>query len=286
MTTEPSYQIGQDWEDVEVVTGISVGSIISIQNQGRAGDIIECFIGSVPPLPDISGVSIKQFEVYRLTPTEKAWVRCVRYDIQAGSTNKNRKCKAKIFIDGAIQQSSSINNDLIGGNSALTTQGFSELNSKLGNQYEVSMVFNNVTSIAPVFYGFETGSNPVILKQRDVYGGFVSATYEVFTEASYSGGDVVNAFNNNDLIINPTGVNIVSNPTVTIEGNQFSSVTSLLGSEVVGNRLQTSFGGAAGEKILKPNTKYLVKITNLLTAAVGVIAVRLYYYEGKISTTT
>ena len=186
-------------------------------------------------------------------------------------------------LEGTRRIKVAIQESVIGGNEAVTTQSFSELNSKNGSQYEVEIPFPAIVNLTPVYYGFETGSNPVILKQRDIYGAFVNAKYEVFTDATYTGGDVVNAFNNNDLVINPTGVNIVTNPTVTVEGDQFGAVTSLLGSEGVGHRSLTSFGSQTGEKILKPNTKYLVKITNLDVLAIGILAVRLYYYEGLLS---
>ena len=225
MPTEPSYQIGPDWLDTESITGLLTGTYITIQNQGRAGDVLECYLGETAPTGDTAGVSIAQFQTSRVTSEEKVWLRYIRYDIQAGALAQARRCKTKILTGNAIQESAAINNDLIGGTSALTTQGFSELNSKNGSQYEATMIFNNITTIAPVFFGFKTGDSPVILKQRDVYGGFIDARYDVFTGASYTGGTVVNAFNNNDLVVNPTGVSIVANPTVSLTGTQFSPVT-------------------------------------------------------------
>ena len=280
--TEPSYQIGMDWTDVEALTGIEQVSELIIQNQGRAGDIIECAIDSVQP--DYAGVSISQFTAKRITPDEKVWIRYVRYDIQPGSyENQDRKCKVKILSNSQIQDVSAINYDLISGNSAITVQGFSELNSKDGKQYEVAMLFEDISGGSSAYFGLETSDLMVIVKQRDVYGDYVTATYEVFSTADYAGGTTIDSFNNNDLVINPANAVITQSPVVSDEGLKFSVTTNLLGAEGSGNKAITSFGAQAGEEILKPNTKYLVKITNTNNSAIDALAVRLYYYEGPIS---
>ena len=171
------------------------------------------------------------------------------------------------------------------GSQALTTQNFPEANSKNGTQYEVTGAFFNITNLSPVYVGFETGDLPVIIKQRDIYGSFVNADFDVFKNAEYTGGTVINSFNNNDLVIRPALSTVTINPTVTVEGAPFGAKTYLFGSEATGNRILSTFGDAAGEKILAPNTKYLAKVTNNVAAtAIALLGLRIYFYEGPLST--
>lgn len=170
------------------------------------------------------------------------------------------------------------------GSQPLTVQGFNESNSKRGVQYETSLLFTNITQAAPVYIGFETGDLPVIIKQRDIYGNFVGGEFDVYKDSTYSGGTIIPIFNNNDLTPNPALSEVTQDPTVTDEGDQFGATTYLIGSEGSGNRNISTFGDAAGEKILAPNTKYVGKITNTETAAIDDVAIRLYFYEGPLST--
>lgn len=165
---------------------------------------------------------------------------------------------------------------------ALTTQSFTEANSKQGTQFEAAMLFETIASATPHYFAFITGASPVILKQRDISGGFVNARYDVFKNADVTGGTTVEAFNNNDLVVSAPGVTILQSPTVNVEGVAFGPTTYLLGSESLGTRLLSSFGGAAGEKVLAPNTTYLVRISNIDVAAIGLLSVRLWFYEGPL----
>lgn len=178
----------------------------------------------------------------------------------------------------------SLDEGVYNGKQGVTTQGFPEANSKNGTQFEFSQRISNLVSLTPQYIGFETGDFPVIVKQRDVYGGFVNADLTIFEGATYTGGTPIEYSNNNSLVDNAGGVNIVLSPSVSNEGDQFGIVTPLLGSEGIGGRLISTFGGAAGEKILAPNTKYLIKFSNLATTAIALLSIRVYWYEGPLST--
>ncbi len=165
---------------------------------------------------------------------------------------------------------------------SITVQGFTEANSKQGRQYEAVVRIPSLAGGASTYVGLTTGSDPLVIKQRDVYGGYVDADFTVYEGSAYTGGTAVPTSNNNNILPRDCLSTVSLAPTVTTEGNVFGAVTPLIGSEGVGNRTITTFGGNAGEKVLAANTQYLGKFTNNDSKAMEVTVLRLYFYEGPI----
>ena len=95
MTTVTSYEIGNDWVDLNTLTGIPVGSGMRLQNTGLAQDVIQGAISDFAPPSDFSGVFMKQITpMYRVTEGEgRVWVRLYRYD-----RTQNKLTKARLQV--------------------------------------------------------------------------------------------------------------------------------------------------------------------------------------------
>ena len=170
-------------------------------------------------------------------------------------------------------------NGIFQGFRAITTQTYTEANSKLGVEHEGSTLFTAAgLSVNNTF--FVTGSLPVALKGRVI--GFTGdgVTAEIFTGATYTGGTSVDYQNASD--INPvTGLSqIIVGAALVDEGVLAFAPDHLIGN--TSNQGKGSTGAIVGrEKILKPNTTYLFRITSLDSASQS-IASLLTWYEGEL----
>ena len=185
--------------------------------------------------------------------------------------------------DGLINVSENIASEmpdgLFSGTRAITTQSYTEANSKLGVEHEGSTKYT-ATSLSVNDTFFVTGSLPVALKGRVI--GFTGdgVTAEIFTGATYTGGASVPYQNASD--INPVAglSQIIVGATVSTEGTLAFAPDHLIGN--TSNQGKGSTGAIVGrEKLLKPNTTYLFRITSL-DAATQDIASLLTWYEGEL----
>ena len=162
---------------------------------------------------------------------------------------------------------------------ALTVQSYTEANSKIGVEHEGSTLFTAPGgSVNNTF--FVTGALPVSLKGRVI--GFTGdgVTAEIFTGATYTGGTSAPYQNASD--INPVAglSQIIVGALLVDPGVLAFAPDYLIGN--TSNQGKGSTGAIVGrEKLLKPNTTYLFRITSL-DAATQDIASLLTWYEGGL----
>lgn len=168
---------------------------------------------------------------------------------------------------------------------AFTTQSFSEANSKNGTQYEASDKVANLGVGANRDTILITGNFPIIIKSRQIVFNGTSIVARVFKNPTYSGGVVVPYYNLSDL--NPvTGTVVVKGaPTVTSTGTEFAAPTYGIGSTGQGNSEISTYTATGNERILAPNSTYLLRLTND-SAAIQDVAVYISWYEGILSSNT
>lgn len=162
---------------------------------------------------------------------------------------------------------------------ATTFQGYTEANVKNGVQYEVS---NNVAALANAANLdtiFITGANPVLIKSRLVKFNGTSLLTRVYRAPTYTGGTPVAYFNLNDRNPVAGGVSILGGANVTAPGTEFGAPTYDIGSEGQGNSSLSTYSTFGVERLLRPNTTYLQRITNDSGAAQRVTGF-LTWYEG------
>lgn len=168
---------------------------------------------------------------------------------------------------------------LYDGNRAMTIQTYNEANSKNGKNFELSALFENVSTGVPAKAIFLTGSLPVILKSR-TFGYTGSAIKaDVFTGPTYTGGAPATIYNTNDINPVASTVTILQGATITDDGVQLAASTYLLGGTK--NQDKGSASIASGtEYVFKPNTAYLFSVQSLDSATQD-IAVHNGWYEGE-----
>lgn len=163
---------------------------------------------------------------------------------------------------------------------ALTTQTYTEANSKSGVEHEGSTLLIGVAGLASNDTFFVTGALPVALKGRVIRFTGEGVTAEIFTGATYTGGASAPYQNASD--INPvTGLSqIIVGATSTDDGLLAFAPDYLIGN--TSNQGQGSAGSVIGrEKLFKPNTTYLLRLTSLDLQAQDISSL-LTWYEGEL----
>ena len=162
---------------------------------------------------------------------------------------------------------------------AVITQTYIEANSKLGVQHEGSTRFTAAgNSVNDTF--FVTGSLPVSLKGRVIRYTGEGVTAEIYTGATYSGGTSADYQNASD--INPVVglAQIIVGATTLTDG-----VLAFAPDELIGNTSQQGEGSAGSiigrEKLLKPDTVYLLRIRSLDSQPQDISSL-LTWYEGGL----
>lgn len=173
------------------------------------------------------------------------------------------------FPDGAFE-----------GNRALTVQSYVEANSKIGVQHEGSALFTAVPALGINDTIFLTGSKPVALKGRVVSYSGEGVVAEVYSGATYTGGTEADYQNASD--INPVvgESKIIVGATIVTDGSlNFAPIYSLGNKSNQGQGSTLSVLGS--ERLLKPNTPYLLRLASL-DSAVQDISSFLTWYEGDL----
>lgn len=166
------------------------------------------------------------------------------------------------------------------GDRALTVQFYTEANAKLGVQHEGSAIFESVPGGWVGNTIFKTGALPVALKGRLINFDGVGVKGEIFTGATYTGGTPAAYQNASD--INPVvGLSqIIVGATITNDGTLAFAPTYAFG-----NASNQGKGGLqpvlGDEKLLKPNTTYLLRLTSL-DSQPQTISSLLSWYEGPL----
>lgn len=106
-----AYLIGKDWVGVSQLTGIEIGETLSIQNAGRAGDLVELILSSSEPLLEDRGYVIRNIDpLYRVSgQSVELWVRYIRYDLNGTITPQaKRECLVNIMDNEQIAEASTL----------------------------------------------------------------------------------------------------------------------------------------------------------------------------------
>lgn len=166
------------------------------------------------------------------------------------------------------------------GERAMTVQSYVEANSKLGVQHEGSTLLQDVAAGASNDTIFLTGALPVALKGRVINFDGTGVKGEIYTGATYTGGTVAEYQNASD--INPAAglAQIIVGATITADGDLAFAPTYSFGNDSNQGKggIQSTLGG---EKLLKPNTAYLLRLTSLDTATQNISSF-LTWYEGEL----
>lgn len=106
-----AYLIGPEWEAVSDLTKIRIGDFVSLQNAGRAGDLLEIIISTDKPLESDRGHVIRSLDpMFRVQGQDKEiWIRYIRYDLNCTITPEpQRRCLANISDSDSIDQTSAL----------------------------------------------------------------------------------------------------------------------------------------------------------------------------------
>lgn len=170
------------------------------------------------------------------------------------------------------------------GGRAITVQSYVEANSKLGVQHEGSTLLTGVAGGALNDTIFLTGSLPVSLKGRIIsYTGDGVSAY-IYEAPTYTGG--TEAPYQNASAINPAigESKIIVDATVSDEG-----VLAFAPIYFIGNQSQqgqgTTANGVTSERLLKPNTPYLLRLESLDSQPQD-ISSYISWYEGELDLPT
>lgn len=163
---------------------------------------------------------------------------------------------------------------------AMTTQSYTEANVKNGLQFECGTTINTIAAGANLDILFITGAKPVIVKSRSISfsgAGIVATVYEGTTTSA--AGSTLAVSNLSRINPIPTTATVTQGPTVTAIGNLISAPNSAVGSTTQGQNILGTFSVGGAERVLKPNTTYLLRVNNTDSSSAKV-AVYFSWYEG------
>lgn len=173
-----------------------------------------------------------------------------------------------------------IDPNVYSGLAAFTVQPYSEINSKQGTQWETQVLLTDLEKDTPQYFSFTTGSQPVLIKRRTLAAEFSRISYKIFRNSTVSGGTPLELGNLSDVQPQTGEVDGRNQPSVVDLGDPWAPPYIFLGTGE--NKTITFYGGTQGERVLKPNTTYIVEITNLATVTIPYLTVDLTYYEGPL----
>ncbi len=125
----------------------------------------------------------------------------------------------------------------IDGIKAVTTQSFSELNSKTGRQYEASFYLASLAVSTSTDIIIQIGaSNPVLIKDINVQFNSQRIGAQLFVGPSFTGGSAIDVYNLNDDGAVADDITLLAGATVSVTGTAVSPQIVTLGTENLGNR--------------------------------------------------
>jgi len=305
---QANYLISQEWESLNFITGEAVGTEFTVQNNGRPGDVLLIARSSTQPAQSYYGWEVfctdEPFKIN--SQADETWVRYYRQDQSKYPANK-LKVSVSTGYEGFNSQSAipddiytsldylvrrlrvSINPEVFDGNKAITVQPFTEVNSKLGNQFEAAFSTLALQQDESVNLIFQVGpSNDVLIK--DVISQFNSERVhtQLFRDTIYTGGTPIDIYNLSDRDASTKDVVILGGAVVADgdEGTQVSPTITTLGASQSGNRVSASVSLVPGvERVLAKGVDYLYRITNVDVNPTDIAGVATWY-QGPLSTQT
>lgn len=164
----------------------------------------------------------------------------------------------------------------------LTVQPFIEANVKNGTQWEVSFENTSVAAGTSADTIMTTGNQYVLIKSRQVNFTGSEIEVSVYKNSTYSGGVIVPVYNLNTAISGSPLATLRAGVTVTSVGTEIAAKTHAYGTDTNVNQAAGSYNVSGLERVLQPNTTYLLRILNQSSITIKV-AGYITFYEGEIS---
>lgn len=154
--------------------------------------------------------------------------------------------------------------------------------SELSRQFVASALIPSIAAGQSEYFTLTTPAvNEIRVSTIAIQGLYISGTFDIFRDGTFTGGTPVTIFNNNDRSPVATEAVFTGGITMSTPGTQAFATTNLIGTAANGNRVLAASTGFVGDKILKPNTTYIGRITNTDTAAMGPVELTFAYIEGN-----
>jgi len=170
--------------------------------------------------------------------------------------------------------------EISSGTRAINTQSYIESNIKLGTQHEWARLVTNLAGLANSDTIFLTGNSPVILKSRRIGYTGTGVNAFIYENPSYTGGTLSPTQNPNAINQVATLSQVLINPSISAVGFLIFSPEYSIGSTSQQSKGSTS-RETGQEKILKPNTAYLLRLTSI-DSQVESVTTSLSWYEGPL----
>lgn len=158
---------------------------------------------------------------------------------------------------------------------ALETKSTAEEQLSSGVLFTINYTTPSIGAAGTYLVGFITGSRPVVYMNR-LYTATVNEAFVELYELTYTAGTPIPAGNRNFVIGGSGPVSYVAAPTATISGTPVAT-TKLIGSSTSGTSTVQLFSDSEFY-ILKPNTRYVLRLTNQDSNA-GIITFRWTYRD-------
>lgn len=147
-----------------------------------------------------------------------------------------------------------------------------------GRLFTIGLTTPSIAAAGTYLVGFTTGSRPVEYMDRS-YVSDVTAFFVELFENSYSAGSAIGTVNRNYLIGGSGPVTHVAAPTAAVAGTPLATVRALAASATGNAQAQVP----ENERyILKPNTQYVLRLTNQ-GANAGTITFRWTYRDLELT---
>lgn len=149
------------------------------------------------------------------------------------------------------------------GGRAINMQSYTESNTKLGTQFYFQIT-NTLAASGTFNIVFTTGAKVVLVKSRSLYTNGVNVSVQLFkAPTGVSGGSAIPIQNYNDINPVATSVSAVSGATVTGNGTSWGAPEHIYNQSANGQGQRSGSGLApGGDRILKPNSSYLIQLVN------------------------
>lgn len=176
----------------------------------------------------------------------------------------------------------SVNEQLIDGGKALTVQNFTELNSKSGTQFETAGFTPDAVTEDLLI---RTGSKPVVVKGIELQIDGDGLQFQLLSNITATPGTAFETTNLHagSAITPELHVSLVTDADTTSAVSE-SPLITLVGATTPGSTANPTSTQPGLERILEPNTDYLLRRESLTSAQTQKSAFYMTWHEGEIST--
>lgn len=269
-----------DWVSVNTLTGIPIGTKLYLVNQGQANITLQVS-STKPDISDFEGKLLKEVETEQsrttlLATAEELWAR-----------SKTPTADGQLFVQEQYPFNDSDNGidpRLYTGDQGLTTQPFTEANVKNGTQFTISEEIP-IQQGSTVYRALKTPNDgrDILIKTRIINtdGGMRYTPHSGQTGVVQGVDKTDQIVNLNGKSSNTSGCQYYEVLSTTDDGPFFDVVRSAIGQ---GNNVEQGiFSGLGIERVLNPDTEYLLKFENLDTNTDIYVVFSITFYSGPLS---